>query len=89
MGLADLVSREEPDNKKKPARLFFCGDINAALTQTLAERLEGRAVIASPAVNARRAGFLAELAWARWQRGEADDAASLAPMYLPHLADSR
>jgi hypothetical protein len=26
--------------------------------------------------------MLAELAWARWQKNEVDDAASLAPIYL-------
>ena len=30
----------------------------------------------------RRPSILAELAWKRWQTGEVDDAASLAPIYL-------
>ena len=81
-GLADLVHREgEAD---KAARAFFCGDVDAALARLLAERLGTRAAFASPALNARRAAFLAELAWARYQRGESDDTASLAPMYMPH-----
>jgi tRNA threonylcarbamoyladenosine biosynthesis protein TsaB len=75
-GLVGLLSRDE--------RAFFCGDVDAALAGLLAERIGARAVIASPASNARRAGFLAELAWARYRRGESDDAASLAPMYAPH-----
>ena len=40
---------------------------------------------ASPVHCLRRPSVLAELAWARWQNGEADDAAALAPIYL-HVA---
>jgi tRNA threonylcarbamoyladenosine biosynthesis protein TsaB len=81
-GLADLVCRG--DHSPKTARAFFCGDVDAPLREALAERLGTRAVFASPAQNARRAAFLAELAWARYARGESDDTASLAPMYMPH-----
>ncbi len=42
-------------------------------------------LLASPANCLRRPSVLAELAWARWQNGEADDAAALAPIYL-HVA---
>jgi hypothetical protein len=55
-----------------------------ALAQALTEQCGSRAVIASPASNARRAGWLAELAWARFQRGESDDPRALVPLYLPH-----
>ncbi len=82
-GIADLACVRAASDEKA-ARVFFCGDIDAALAQLLVARIGTRAVIASPALNARRAGFLAELAWTRWQRGEADDRASLAPMYMPH-----
>ncbi|MFN2135444.1 MAG: tRNA (adenosine(37)-N6)-threonylcarbamoyltransferase complex dimerization subunit type 1 TsaB [Candidatus Promineifilaceae bacterium] len=34
------------------------------------------------AASVRRAGYLAELGWQRWRRGEVDDAATLAPDYL-------
>ncbi len=80
-GLLALVARGDG---ARPARALFCGDIDAALAQRLREQVGARAVIASPAMNARRAGFLAELAWARFQRGESDDLAALAPVYLPH-----
>ncbi len=80
-GLVDLACRDEAD---KGTRAFFCGEIDAALSQVLVERVGARAVIASPALNVRRAAFLAELAWRRFLRGESDDAASLAPMYMPH-----
>ncbi len=41
--------------------------------------------LASPAYCMRRPSVLAELAWARWQADDVDDAASLAPVYL-HVA---
>ncbi len=82
-GLIDLVAREKDAEGKLP-RAYFCGDVDAALARVLTERCGARIVIASPAANARRAGALAELAWARFQRGESDDPKSLAPMYMPH-----
>jgi len=42
--------------------------------------------LASPAQSVRRPGILAELAWVRWEAGEVDDEASLAPIYL-HTAE--
>ncbi len=84
-GLVDLILKEEQgETAKRVSREFFCGEIDAPLAQTLTERLGARAVIAEPAMNVRRAGFLAELAWARWTRGESDVVESLAPMYTPH-----
>lgn len=41
--------------------------------------------LASPALCVRRPAVLAELAWKRWQKGDVDDVASLAPIYL-HVA---
>jgi tRNA threonylcarbamoyladenosine biosynthesis protein TsaB len=34
------------------------------------------------AASVRRAGYLAEMGWQRWRRGDVDEAASLAPDYL-------
>jgi len=49
-------------------------------------RLLGRkrkiVLLASPAQSLRRPSFLAEIAWRRWQAGNMDDPASLAPIYL-------
>lgn len=84
-GLVDLAQQENGgDEKKRPPRVLFSGEIDPPLAQLLADRLGERAVIALPAMNMRRAGFLAELAWQRWQRGEVDDTSSLSPMYMPH-----
>ena len=44
-----------------------------------------KALLASPAYCMRRPSVLAELTWKRWQDGELDDAATLAPIYL-HVA---
>lgn len=82
-GLLDLVWREESE-ESKVSRALFCGDVDSALAQLISERCGTRAVIATPAMNARRAGFLGELAWTRWQHGEVDDVSTLAPMYMPH-----
>lgn len=77
-GLIDLVARAADELQ------LFCGDVDETMANRLAEKFGARAVIASPAMNARRAGALAELAWARFSRGESDDVATVAPMYLPH-----
>jgi tRNA threonylcarbamoyladenosine biosynthesis protein TsaB len=42
-------------------------------------------LLASPVHCLRRPSILAELAWARWENDEVDDAATLAPIYL-HVA---
>lgn len=42
-------------------------------------------LLASPVNCLRRPSVLAELAWARWQNGQVDEAAALAPIYL-HVA---
>lgn len=79
---ADLVNRKE--HAERARRVLFCGEIDAPLAQVLVERLGGQALIAPPALDTRRAGFLAELAWSRLQLGHLDDVESLAPMYTPH-----
>lgn len=59
------------------APLIVCGDV----APELAALLQGRAEVAPAALNLRRAGFLAELAWSRWQRNEVDNAITLTAMY--------
>lgn len=84
-GLVTLITREM-DTQPKTTRAFVCGDVDTTLARVLTEQCGARVLLASPAQNARRAAFLAELAWARVQRGEADDPHTLAPMYLPHTS---
>lgn len=57
------------------------GELNAEERQRLA-RKRVNVHLASPAQSVRRPALLAELAWARWQAGQVDEAASLAPIYL-------
>jgi tRNA threonylcarbamoyladenosine biosynthesis protein TsaB len=61
-----------------------CAELTAQERQTLAANASIQLV--SPARSVRRPALLAELAWARWQAGDVDDAATLAPIYL-HVAE--
>jgi tRNA threonylcarbamoyladenosine biosynthesis protein TsaB len=60
------------------------GELSAEDRQRLG-RKRVNVMLASPANCVRRPAVLAELAWMRWKGGKADDAATLAPIYL-HVA---
>lgn len=60
---------------------LVCGEFNAEERQRLAKD-EVNVKLVSPAQSVRRPAVLAELAWKRWQRGDVDDEATLAPIYL-------
>ena len=61
----------------------FCGELGPEEAAFLREQLGRRALLASPALSARRAGYLAEMAWQRLQEEpEGDDLATLQPFYL-------
>ncbi len=60
---------------------LVCGELNAE-TRALLKRKRKTILLASPAQSQRRPGFLAELAWERWQNGQTDDPVTLAPIYL-------
>ena len=60
---------------------FVCGELNAD-TRALLKRKRKTIILASPAQSQRRPGFLAELAWERWQAGQTDDPVTLSPIYL-------
>lgn len=62
---------------------LFCGEIDLAGAETLAT-LGERAMLLPGAARLRRAGFLAELAWRRLNRGEVDDPTTLTPIYLQY-----
>jgi tRNA threonylcarbamoyladenosine biosynthesis protein TsaB len=66
---------------------LFCGEIEAADSDLIREHLGPAVTIASPASSLRRAAYLAELGWERLSRGDSDNAATLAPIYLsePHI----
>ncbi len=71
-------------------RTLFCGEISPALATEFRQRVEN-AIIAPPAANARRAGYLAELGWYRIRDGNVDDPGALQPLYLrrPHITESK
>ena len=65
---------------------LVCGEFSAEERERLTlNPLQIRLVPAARSV--RRPSLLAELAWARWQSGEADEEATLAPIYL-HATES-
>ena len=64
---------------------IVCGELTSAERQLLEANASIR--LASPAQSVRRPAILAELAWSRWQNGQVDNEATLAPIYL-HVAGS-
>lgn len=77
-GQARVVSLEAlTDEVKSPS--VMCGEFSAEEIQKIKNE---NIHLASPAQSVRRPAMLAELAWARWQAGDVDDEASLAPIYL-------
>jgi tRNA threonylcarbamoyladenosine biosynthesis protein TsaB len=61
--------------------VIVCGELTEDDRHRLARKFKN-VTLASPAQCVRRPGILAEIAWARWQAGQVDTAASLAPVYL-------
>lgn len=82
-GPASVTTAEELEHQINRPTLV-CGELTAEDRQTLARRYKN-VQLASPAQCVRRPGLLAEIAWRRWQAGQVDAAASLAPIYL-HVA---
>lgn len=70
------------DEVKIPA--ILCAELTEKERETMARNPEFQLV--SPAGSIRRPAVLAELAWRRWQAGDVDDPATLAPIYL-HIAE--
>lgn len=68
------------DSKEK---VLVTGESTGALIESLQSELGDRIVSANEAVRLRRAGYLAELAWQRWQQNELDNLETLAPFYIP------
>ena len=61
-----------------------CGEFTAETRQKIV--VNENIQLAVPAGSIRRPAVLAELAWKRWQSGDVDDEAALAPIYL-HVAE--
>lgn len=60
----------------------LCGELSDQERTLIEQRLGDKIALSSGAFSLRRAGFLAELAWQRIHAGEADDVATLQPIYL-------
>ncbi len=60
---------------------LVCGELTEEERRILGRKRKN-VLLASPAQSLRRPSFLAELAWQRWQAGQVDDPATLAPTYL-------
>jgi tRNA threonylcarbamoyladenosine biosynthesis protein TsaB len=80
--------REEPRlttwqklTKEITSPTLFCGEVDPTGAETLAT-IDDLATLVPAAARLRRAGFLAEEAWQRLNRGETDDPATLTPIYL-------
>lgn len=61
---------------------LVCGDVDDELQAALKKAHGAGIVIEPPALNTRRAGYLAELAWTRHRAGSYDDLVALEPLYL-------
>ncbi len=82
-GPATVTTADELAHQiKRP--VILCGELTAEERRRLARRYKN-VRLASPAQCVRRPALLAEIAWRRWQAGQVDSAASLAPIYL-HVA---
>ena len=76
----ELLTPEEFSKKiRKPT--LICGELDDKVRGILGRKRKN-AVLASPAQSLRRPAFLAEIAWERWQAGEIQSPAEVAPSYL-------
>jgi len=67
-------------NAEVQSPFIVCGEFSVDERQRLSDNENIQ--LASPSLSVRRPAILAELAWARWEAGDVDDSASLAPIYL-------
>lgn len=82
-----LASLDDALNASPPNTLF-CGEIRPEWREAIVERFGEDGVLARPAEDLRRAGYLAELAWQQLKAGLVSDAATLQPLYLRRPAIS-
>lgn len=75
------VHTPEEFTKKIRKPTLICGEMDEEVRSLLGRKWKN-AILASPAHSLRRPSFLAELAWERWQIGDVDDPAEIAPFYL-------
>ncbi|MEW6083475.1 MAG: tRNA (adenosine(37)-N6)-threonylcarbamoyltransferase complex dimerization subunit type 1 TsaB [Chloroflexota bacterium] len=78
-GPARVVSAEALNDEVQSPSLV-CGEFTDEVRQTLGENKNAQ--LTSPEDSQRKPAMLAQLAWARFQNGDVDEIASLAPIYL-------
>jgi len=79
--LENLTIDDFADSIREP--IIICGELDADTRKRLNRKYKN-VQLATPAQSMRRAAFLAELAWERWQADDVDDIALLSPIYLHH-----
>lgn len=78
-GRARVVTFQALMEEAQQSPSQVCGEF---LSEEVREMTDRRIRLVPPWQSVRRPAVLAELAWTRWQAKEADDEASLAPLYL-------
>lgn len=61
---------------------LFCGELSVETQEAIKDKMGEQASLSPPAASLRRAGFLAELAIQRADRGESDDPATLQAIHV-------
>jgi tRNA threonylcarbamoyladenosine biosynthesis protein TsaB len=74
-----LTAAELAQSIQRPTQV--CGELTDEERRLLARKRKN-VLLSSPAQSARRPAILAEIGWQRWQAGQVDDPATLAPIYL-------
>ena len=78
------VTTAEEMVEKIHKRVLICGELTDEDRHRLGRKFKN-VEIASPVQCVRRPAILAEIAWKRWQAGEVDPTATIAPIYI-HVA---
>jgi tRNA threonylcarbamoyladenosine biosynthesis protein TsaB len=78
-GIKGTTVDELADEIESPT--YVAGELSTEDRSRLA-RKRVNILLASPVYCVRRPSILADLAWARWQKKDVDDASTLAPVYL-------
>jgi tRNA threonylcarbamoyladenosine biosynthesis protein TsaB len=75
--------------KRLQGSVYVCGELSQTERALIQACLGDQVVIVPPAFSLRRAGFLAEIAWRRLERGEVDVIEHLAPAYIHFTGETR
>jgi len=77
-----LEMADDVRNYESNLATLFCGELGPETLKVVKETLGVHASVAPPAASLRRAGYLAELALQRSDKGERDDPATLQAIYI-------